>query len=59
MARHPALCPPLHCHPEPFAVILSEAKNLALGAQGKLREGSRSAAPQNGKLQGFSTRAAR
>jgi hypothetical protein len=43
----------------PFAVILSAAKNLALPAQGKLREGSRSehlqgnarffvaAAPQN------------
>jgi hypothetical protein len=27
----------------PFAVILSAAKNLALAAQGKLREGSRSA----------------
>jgi hypothetical protein len=26
----------------PFAVILSKAKNLALLAQGKLREGSRS-----------------
>jgi hypothetical protein len=30
----------LVCHPEPFAVILSEAKNLALPAQDKLREGS-------------------
>ena len=29
------------CHSEPFAVILSEAKDLALGAQGKLREESR------------------
>jgi len=29
-------------HSEPFAVILSEAKDLALGAQGKLREESRS-----------------
>jgi len=29
------------CHFEPFAVILSEAKDLALGAQGKLREESR------------------
>ena len=28
------------CHSEPFAVILSEAKDLALGAQGKLREES-------------------
>jgi hypothetical protein len=27
-------------HSEPFAVILSEAKDLALGAQGKLREES-------------------
>jgi hypothetical protein len=33
-----------HCHSEPFAVILSAAKDLALGAQGKLREESRSAA---------------
>ena len=33
----------LRCHPESFAVILSEAKNLALPAQDKLREGSRSA----------------
>jgi hypothetical protein len=33
---------PLDCHSEPFAVILSEAKDLALGAQGKLREESRS-----------------
>jgi hypothetical protein len=30
------------CHSEPFAVILSEAKDLALGAEGKLREESRS-----------------
>ncbi|GEM_PF-5331912 len=29
------------CHPEPFAVILSEAKNPGISAQGKLREGSR------------------
>jgi hypothetical protein len=29
------------CHSEPFAVILSEAKDLALFAQGKLREESR------------------
>jgi hypothetical protein len=28
------------CHSEPFAVILSEAKDLALGAQGKLLEES-------------------
>jgi hypothetical protein len=28
------------CHSESFAVILSEAKNLALSAQGKLREES-------------------
>jgi hypothetical protein len=28
------------CHSEPFAVILSEAKDLALSAQGKLREES-------------------
>jgi hypothetical protein len=28
------------CHSEPFAVILSEAKDLALDAQGKLREES-------------------
>jgi hypothetical protein len=32
----------MRSHPEPFAVILSEAKDLALGAQGKLREESRS-----------------
>jgi len=32
----------MDCHSEPFAVILSEAKHLALGAQGKLREESRS-----------------
>jgi len=32
----------LRCHSESFAVILSEAKNLALPAQDKLREGSRS-----------------
>jgi hypothetical protein len=32
---------PSWCHSEPFAVILSEAKDLALGAQGKLREQSR------------------
>ena len=31
------------CHSESFAVILSEAKNLALPAQDKLREESRSA----------------
>jgi hypothetical protein len=30
----------MSCHSEPFAVILSEAKDLALGAQGKLREES-------------------
>ena len=30
------------CHSEPFAVILSAAKDLALPAQGKLREESRS-----------------
>jgi hypothetical protein len=30
----------------PFAVILSAAKNLALPAQGKLREGSRSECSQ-------------
>ena len=30
------------CHSEPFAVILSEAKDFALAAQGKLREESRS-----------------
>ena len=29
---------PPRCHSEPFAVILSEAKNLALPAQDKLRE---------------------
>ena len=52
-------------HPEPFAVILSAAKNLALPAQGKLREGSRSehiqgharffvaAAPQNDSAREF------
>ena len=28
----------LFCHAEPFAVILSEAKNLALSAHDKLRE---------------------
>ena len=33
----------MKCHSEPFAVILSEAKDLALGAQGKLREASCSA----------------
>jgi len=33
---------PLDCHSEPFAVILSAAKDLALGAQGKRREESRS-----------------
>ena len=33
----------MKCHSEPFAVILSEAKDLALGAQGKLREESGSA----------------
>jgi hypothetical protein len=32
----------MSCHSEPFAVILSEAKDLALGAQGKFREESRS-----------------
>ena len=49
----------------PFAVILSAAKNLALPAQGKLREGSRSeclhgharffvaAAPQNDSVAAF------
>ena len=31
------------CHSESFAVILSEAKNLALPAQDKLREESRPA----------------
>ena len=36
--RHSAF----RCHSEPFAVILSEAKNLALPAQDKLREESRS-----------------
>jgi hypothetical protein len=30
----------LACHSEPFAVILSAAKDLALPAQGKLREES-------------------
>ena len=34
------------CHSEPFAVILSEAKDLALPAQGKLREESCSALRQ-------------
>jgi hypothetical protein len=29
------------CHSEPFAVIPSEARNLALPVQGKLREESR------------------
>ncbi len=33
---------PPSCHSEPFAVILSAAKDLALAAQGKLREESRS-----------------
>jgi len=32
----------LHCHSEPFTVIPSEARNLALPVQGKLREESRS-----------------
>ena len=31
-----------HCHSEPFTVIPSEARNLALAVQGKLREESRS-----------------
>jgi hypothetical protein len=53
MASPPAALPPLHCHPEPFAVVLSEAKNLALGAQGKLREGSRSAFLRGDEFQGF------
>ena len=30
------------CHPEPFIVIPSEARNLALPVQGKLREESHS-----------------
>jgi hypothetical protein len=30
----------MRCHSEPFAVILSTAKDLALGAQDKLREES-------------------
>ena len=30
------------CHSEPFTVIPSEARNLALPVQGKLREQSRS-----------------
>jgi hypothetical protein len=34
-------CMEIACHSEPFAVILSEAKDLALGAQDKLREESR------------------
>jgi len=29
-----------HCHSEPFTVIPSEARNLALAVQGKLREES-------------------
>jgi len=34
-------CEAARCHPEPFAVILSAAKNLrSSSAQGKLREGS-------------------
>jgi len=33
----------MKCHSEPFAVILSEAKDLGLGAPGKLREESCSA----------------
>jgi hypothetical protein len=33
----------VRCHSESFAVILSEAKNLDLPAQDKLREESRSA----------------
>jgi hypothetical protein len=33
------------CHSEPFSVIPSEARNLALPVQGKLREESRSANP--------------
>ena len=39
------LCLPVrrkqYCHSNPFAVILSAAKALALGAQGKLRQESR------------------
>jgi len=38
------------CHSEPFAIILSEAKDLALGAQGKLREESR---PEDKSSAGF------
>jgi hypothetical protein len=34
-----------YCHSEPFAVILSAAKDLALPAQGKLREESLSGNP--------------
>ncbi len=34
-------------HSEPFAVILSEAKDLALGAQGKLREEARPASVES------------
>ena len=34
-------------HSEPFAVILSEAKDLALGGQGKLREEARSASGES------------
>jgi len=35
---------PSGCHSEPFAVILSEAKDLARGAQGRLHEESGSEA---------------
>jgi hypothetical protein len=33
------------CHSEPFTVIPSKARNLALPVQGKLREESRSGNP--------------
>ncbi len=39
----------MECHSEPFAVILSEAKDLALRAQGKLRGESRPAEGQSRK----------
>jgi len=35
---HPNCNEALSCHSEPFAVILSAARDLALGAQDKLRE---------------------
>jgi len=34
-------CFEMRCHSDPFAVILGEAKDLALRPQGKLREESR------------------